>query len=194
MACAYRSITLQAGESYVLPPGAEIISATDPTLIESVNDCANLDNIEELQCYIFVLIGGKNLGLYTPTVPWQSGSETQVNSLTVGQIVYSNVSATMGDAGDYFTSSLASIINADQNLNGILLDVTSQWQDDDGSDRGAVATLCFKTVPSLASQMYLTIQTRLIDTPPVETRAYAKVYPIPWDDYTGYGKCSCSLT
>jgi hypothetical protein len=192
--CAIRSITLQAGESYVLPPGAEIISATDVTLIQSNNDCANLDNVEDLNCYIFVLIGGKNEG--SDSNPWQTDAETRVNSLTVGQIIYSNVTAGMGDAGNYFTDQLASIISADQNLNGILLDPTSAWAVDTETSpdntRGAVATLCFKTVPSLAAEMYLTIQTRLAATPS-PTFAFAKVYPILYTDYTGVGKCSCTI-
>lgn len=192
--CPIRSITLQAGESYVLPPGAEIISATDIDLIESTNDCANLDNVEDLNCYIFVLIGAKEEG--SDSNPWQGDSETQVNSLTVGQIIYSNVTTIMGDAGDYFTDRLASIISADQNLNGILLDPTSAWAVDTetspNNTRGAVATLCFKTVPSLAAQMYLTIQTRLTATPS-PTYAYARVYPILYSDYTGVGKCSCTI-
>jgi len=192
--CPIRSITLQAGESYVLPPGAEIISATDIDLIESTNDCANLDNVEDLNCYIFVLIGAKETG--SDSNPWQEDSETQVNSLTVGQIIYSNVTTIMGDAGDYFTDRLASIISADQNLNGILLDPTSAWAVDTetnpNNSRGAVATLCFKTVPSLAAQMYLTIQTRLEGTPS-PTFAYARVYPILHSDYTGVGKCSCTI-
>jgi hypothetical protein len=51
--CIYKTVTLQNGEKYVLPSGAEIVSATNPSLITSA--CANLDNLENLQCFTCVL-------------------------------------------------------------------------------------------------------------------------------------------
>ena len=50
--CTYHTVTLQPGEQFNLPPGAVIVSVTDPGAITSVSDCANLDNIETPQCYI----------------------------------------------------------------------------------------------------------------------------------------------
>lgn len=49
----YTSVTLSAGESYILPPGATIISATDPSALTSVNDCFDPSTLETPVCYEF---------------------------------------------------------------------------------------------------------------------------------------------
>ena len=46
----YKTITLQPGESFTLPPGAELVAADDATSITSVNDCAPTDDLEEYVC------------------------------------------------------------------------------------------------------------------------------------------------
>ncbi len=51
--CAYRSLQLSPGEQFVLPPGAELIGATDPDSIQSL--CADTDALEEMQCYVAML-------------------------------------------------------------------------------------------------------------------------------------------
>ena len=50
--CIYKSVTLQEGEVFVLPPGAEVISVSDDNNITSQAGCLNLDNLETLGCYI----------------------------------------------------------------------------------------------------------------------------------------------
>ena len=53
MSCSFKSVTLIAGEQFVLPPGAEIVSASDPTAISSTHDCAgDLTKLEVPQCYV----------------------------------------------------------------------------------------------------------------------------------------------
>lgn len=55
MACIIKSVTLAEGETFVLPPGAELIGATDPGAITSVNDCAPTDNLQTLACYTCII-------------------------------------------------------------------------------------------------------------------------------------------
>jgi hypothetical protein len=50
MAYIYRSITLAAGESYVLPAGAELVGVSGSITDEA--GCASLANVETLGCYI----------------------------------------------------------------------------------------------------------------------------------------------
>lgn len=47
--CIYKSVTLQAGETFVLPPGAELISASSATAITS--SCGDDIPVEETKCY-----------------------------------------------------------------------------------------------------------------------------------------------
>lgn len=55
MSCIIKSVTLAEGETFVLPPGAELIGATDPGAITSVNDCAPTDNLQTLACYTCII-------------------------------------------------------------------------------------------------------------------------------------------
>lgn len=50
--CIIRSVTLQPNEEFILPPGAELISVSD---IGNITTTCNVDNLEELQCYVCVL-------------------------------------------------------------------------------------------------------------------------------------------
>jgi hypothetical protein len=47
--CIYKSVTMSAGETFVLPPGAEIISVSDLGAI--TNSCPDPLPTEELSCY-----------------------------------------------------------------------------------------------------------------------------------------------
>lgn len=51
MPCTYQSISLQPGESFVLPPGAILIGATDSGQLSSANDCLDTANLEQRACY-----------------------------------------------------------------------------------------------------------------------------------------------
>lgn len=47
--CIYKTVTLQAGEKFVLPPGAEIVSVSDTGAVES--DCTADLPEAEMKCY-----------------------------------------------------------------------------------------------------------------------------------------------
>lgn len=61
--CITKSITLSAGESFVLPPGATLLGATDVGNLTS--ECADLDNLESATCYTVVLAGFDNSNGHT---------------------------------------------------------------------------------------------------------------------------------
>jgi len=58
MAYIYRSITLAAGESYVLPAGAELVGVSGS--ITSDAECAGTANVETLTCYIAAIGASAN--------------------------------------------------------------------------------------------------------------------------------------
>lgn len=68
MSCTYQSVTLQTGDSFVLPPGATLISATDPNLLTSENGCADKDlaNLATVECYKSTFADVDQLGGHTP--------------------------------------------------------------------------------------------------------------------------------
>jgi hypothetical protein len=72
MAYVYRSITLAAGESYVLPAGAELVGVNGSITDEA--GCANLANVENLSCYV------ASIGAFSDTGDPQYG-ETESSAL-----------------------------------------------------------------------------------------------------------------
>lgn len=52
--CIYKTVTLAPNEPFNLPPGAELVSATDPSKLTST--CPLPATLEALTCYGFVLI------------------------------------------------------------------------------------------------------------------------------------------
>lgn len=51
--CIYKSVTLQAGESFTLPPGAQIISASNVGALTST--CPIPTDLEQPACYIAII-------------------------------------------------------------------------------------------------------------------------------------------
>lgn len=61
--CFYKTVTLTAGESFVLPAGAEIVSVSDSTKLQSLNNCLDLTNVGGISCY-GMAFGAGLLGRY----------------------------------------------------------------------------------------------------------------------------------
>lgn len=191
--CIYRSVTLQAGESFTLPPGGEIVSATDLNSITST--CPLPDNLEELECYIFVLAA--NVDNLSATYVWEgcgADCNAYMSNLTVGGITYTFPTAlTADDRGKFDVSGLSAYITGNQSLNGLMLNLGTST--DYAYPNGGVATLCFKTTPSVAQETYLTLSTGVfgIGSPvPIST---VRVYAQKLSDYGGgSGTCSCAAS
>jgi hypothetical protein len=184
---AYRSITLAPKETYVLPAGAQIVSATDPNLITSLNDCANLDNLEALECYVIPLVATDADSLDSQSA-WMYEAPTKIIGLYVAGVKYV-LNIGMTPDGAFFVEQVEAFIEANSTLNGILIEVTSSR--DDSATRGGIATLCFKTLPSIATDMYIEVQTNLLDP---GGYTILRGYPIPYADFTysGDGMCACT--
>lgn len=146
MACTYRTITLQPGESYVLPAGAEIISATDSATITSVNDCANLDNLEEIGCYGFVI--ASHDGSAAGTEVW-----VPPNVIYTG-VTLSNVFYPFAAPASY--SSITDIVTQLQGLSfGSSMTNFCTSSSDDGTADSNKSYIIFNTIPSIANNLEL---------------------------------------
>ena len=189
--CTYQSITLQTGQSFVLPPGATIIGVSDVALLTSENDCANFDNLEEYACYALVLTADQ--GQDTPIrAPWMEG-QGYVHSYTIGGVEYltdNPNTARIGADGEYQFNDLKTSIENNTQVSGLFFGITVATHTNDAYD-GGIGSICFKTLPSVGDSMTVTVKSVLgtVYDPFIEL----KVQPI--DFYGGStafsGMCEC---
>jgi hypothetical protein len=168
---AYRSVTLAPGETYVLPAGAQILAADNPGLITSQNNCANLDNLEELVCIeINWAIQPDDGG---GTAPWSvaGGPDSYCIGIGIDDVDYDFlISNPIAD--DY--SLIKTRINAIPALSGVINCY-------DSSNNGAPTTERIKysvkiqTLSSIAEKIYLRFQVVDFDA----TRVYGQLIDCP---------------
>jgi len=150
----YQSITLQQGNSFVLPPGATLVAVSDKDNVQS--DCVDLNALEQYSCYIFyynvvdqdgpspedpqevvetlgVVIDGLFYEFNTPIVDNGEGGSTTSTILLNG-----------------FNNGLASV-----SLDSVIINVTVTTITNDNSN---ARFFCFQTIPSIASKMQIKIK------------------------------------
>jgi hypothetical protein len=201
--CIVRAVTLAPNEPFNLPAGAEIISVTDINSLKST--CPIPNNLEELECYIIPIIAVPDRG-NDNTYPY-AGNENlnegiyRINGMVVtGQNYPLNIAA--NEDGVFVLTQLASYIQSNASLSSLLLNVDVQTAWDDRLDpNGGVATICFRTVPSVAQDMFLSLGTSLVGVGVPEPDTYIRLYPIRRADYisnnggnTPAGTCGCPAT
>lgn len=186
--CKYKSITMTAGETFVLPPGAEIISVSDLTAV--TNSCPDPLPTEELLCYRITWVTnidpegsktvpalvtfppfGGGLGTAHIVIPntgnaWEQGDD-DTNNVTISNISIAGTVFTCGASLSDYTSIEASIVAS--SVGGIMSDRKYNYSDTIQSLTFAeqamwgsfwrsgyrVHSLHFKTIPTLASTIYL---------------------------------------
>jgi len=173
MSCLYKTINLRAGESFILPPGAEIIAASDPNLITPLNDCVSLDNLDQIVC-IEINWAVQPSTAAPPTSPWSiNNNDTYCIGFGVDNTDYTFPSPVIGDA----YASIKTSINDLADLNGLSGVVNCYQADDLGvqtNDRSAYSVR-IRTIASLAPLLYLRFQ--VVDFDPV--RIYGEVVSCP---------------
>ena len=145
MSCIYKSITLTEGETFVLPPGAELVGASDTGAITSTNDCAPTDNLEALLCYQMIFSLNSNV---TPSVNLENTDATTSVSIDLLGVEYL-VAQSSNPSNAQFTAALTSA-----GLTGIITN-TSLSIGTTGSRWNFV--YYFKTIPSVASNVKIHI-------------------------------------
>ena len=185
--CIYRSIALAAGESFVLPPGAELIGATDSTQLSSENDCANLDNVETPECYCFQIVCTEEGGGTTPVFKEDNVSITGLYVASTNTSYPFTIANPTTIQSIYYTGEAA--LQSTQTIGGLITNTCKAYDSDSSGDRGQVVTLCFKTLPSIGDYLFLKAQTGALLTP--DFTAY---YDIPAQKYadTIGTKCECT--
>ena len=188
MSCVITSVTLQANESYTLPPGATILGASNPSAITSINDCADLTNLETLECYCFQVVCTEEAGGTTPvfkpdniaiTGLYLASNNTSYNFTVANPSTISQINIS-GAAAIQSTESIGKLISS-----------TCTAYDDGDLDRGQVVTICFKTIPSVGDYLFLNAQTAALLDPD-----FTAFYKIPAQKYssTSGTKCACPTT
>lgn len=143
MSCITSTITLQPGQTFVLPPGATIIGATDSTGLTSVNDCVDLTNLENFTCY------GVTYGN-----AFKGGSESPVYlTVTINGIRLNDVDYPFISPINASTGTTDIIVALNETPYGTLFTNTASTSSS-AVDRGIVRHLSFKTLPSIANDLY----------------------------------------
>lgn len=179
MSCIIKSVTLQANETFVLPPGAELIAATDVNLITvSPVECAPTDNLETLKCYAFRFSGQMDHSGSPRKENWEGPGDSNfiVSGITVNDIYYpfsSSIEAWQN------STSWSTALNSIVQFSGIFTNITSVFGYDStflGASRGWTTLVTLKTIPSIANNMLIKISTLTNDQGSVPDDTYTVAY------------------
>lgn len=148
--CIYKSVTLQQGETFVLPPGAELIGSTNESAITS--SCDEEFDLEEIQCYTIQVqesISDGGDAAYNDVYI----TEATLNGTTT---IFSTPISFDNCSGCIPTSSITQLQNALNEMG--ILGAFSDWSGyadeiPNSGDAAMVIMICFKTFPSIAQNL-----------------------------------------
>lgn len=191
-----RQVKIKAGECLVLPGNSKITTVLTSSNGISISspDCPDLaDEIESkivpLECYIIhIVISDKESD--NEAHAWEANVKVSgTDGISVNGVFYS-YNTGVGDGGDLFIGSMKDWINGHPVLSNLLISCTHAQE---GSNRGGIATLCFKTIPKIAETVYIQVSTSIPVWGPNEPYTNARFYAVPYDQYNKHQKCSCSV-
>lgn len=182
----YNTIVMKEGDTFVLPPGATVISSTaGGSALQS--DCAVLA-LETPECYIVpISLAADRKGDYTEV--W-TNDRTTITGISVGGTFYSFNFASgsyIDGVGCINFSGVANFIGNHPVLRNILTCPGSATGGN--SDRGCTSTFCFKAIPSIGKTITIRVDTGH-ESPSAGSYAFFPARPVA--DYTGGGKCGCA--
>lgn len=148
--CIYKSVTLQAGETFVIPPGGELIAASNTGSITS--SCDEEFNLEETQCYTIQIqesISDGGDAAYNDVYI----TEASLNGSTT---IFSTPINFDNCSGCTPTSAITQLQNALNEMG--ILGAFSNWSGyadeiPNSGDAAMVIMICFKTFPSIAQNL-----------------------------------------
>ncbi len=153
--CTYNSITLQVGQSFVIPPGGQIIGASDIDLLTAQDDCVDLTNLEEAACYGF---------FFSESI--SDGGDAAYNDVQIQGIIVNGVTYPFSlsvnppnfpSSGTIPTSFLEDLQNrlSELSIGGLFFNFSGWGQSTPSSgDASNTVMVCFTTFPSIATNMY----------------------------------------
>lgn len=84
--CTYKSVSLLAGEKFVLPPDAELVSSS-AGITAITSTCALPNTLEQTVCYKFKFSGSENINSNT-NPNWEQDNNFQVKGIVVNGLYY----------------------------------------------------------------------------------------------------------
>lgn len=144
--CTYKTVTLTPDEQFTLPPGAEIVSASDINSISST--CPIPTNLETPSCYGIVIAAHQDSTGGTEVWVGPGDDNIIFTGVYLNDLFYSFSSPILYNG--------TNIITALQNLpfGPAMTDFCTSSEDDLGND-SRKTYIIFNTVPSIADNMQL---------------------------------------
>lgn len=180
--CIIKSQTLQAGEPFVLPPGAVILGANDVDSLNSV--CNSLTGLETLGCYI-AFIGSHDYSSeafsYKNRVFARGYRLNNIDTLFTTEI-----NNTDGDECVVLTAVGEKLLDANIGV----IQYVEKHVGIDGTDQTCVGMLLIKTIPSVANNLELLFRLDAEDTGQ-NTNTFPRIPFIPLADYANIHKPAC---
>lgn len=180
----YKSVTLQPGEPFTLPPGAVLISAESPDDISSTCDI----DLEELACYTFVFgnaaSDGNNSQLFESETAGKSNVKVIGISVNGTDYLFSSPQLSRDDDGRYLDPDLINAINSTAAGQVLLNASYGYWQ---MGENGTINYITFQGAPSVAEGLSLILSAYVIagSGPSARTEANTSVKfyikPVPTD-------------
>jgi hypothetical protein len=171
--CLYKSVTLAVGETFTLPPGAEIISSSGG-LESFTSTCPKPTNLETPACYKFRFSGANH---DTGSARQQNWEEVNyfVDGIFVNDIYYPFTSSIAGYTG---ASTFRTAMNSITQFTGIFTNF-GNIIGDESRQGGWTNQVNFTTIPSVGDNMYFKVRTGTQWQSPLNgnTDAYVKGDP-----------------
>jgi hypothetical protein len=157
------SVTLSAGQSFILPPGATLVGASDINSLQS--DCADLLNLEQFECYVCAIpIAAEDGGATTASSQyWEANTGGVIamrgynfNGADYG---FSSQPQDLGDQG-HFNGGLVdnALVQLKNDIPGI---IATSYQIRTFTDKGSLNFILIKTFPSIADNLKIIVATSL---------------------------------
>lgn len=178
--CNIKTISLKAGEQFVLPQGAELLSSSDKTKITST--CGEI-TIADTECFLVYFGESNGPGSVTYSDIYIDGviiSGTKYNFLTS----YSPLNVT--GTNPALVTGLMTRLD-ELGIGGLFQDACG-WSDTDSS--GTIANMVFKTTPSVGLNISFT---GIADTTVAGMSAIPITFPVLQyaDGFPGQHFCEC---
>lgn len=154
--CIYKAVTLQPGEQFTLPPGAQIIGSTDINSISSTCPLPDPSQLEELQCFIAkpVLYVNNEGGVGTWFEMATSGGDRQrIVGFTFNDVFYP-----ITPTSNYNGGGASGILTKIQEQIPAVVNFTSTYWDD-GSTYNWLYVWQIQTFPSVANNLFVNVTT-----------------------------------
>lgn len=158
----YKSVLLQPGEQFTLPPGAELISATDT---DSITSTCDISDLQGLNCYTFVFgnagTDGDQSQLFESETPDKSNVKIIGISVDGIDYLFNSAQYSQDDDGRYLDPDLINAINGTAAGQVMFEPEYGYWI---MNDNGTMNYITFKGVPAIVKTLSLIFSAYVADS------------------------------